>query len=107
METAKKLSKEAEQLQLAVLKQMLTLATSGFGLVAALAWNSVIQEFVANYVKPYLPQGSGIISLLLYAVLVTVLAVTVTLNLSRITQNLEKKMEEKAEGTPGKPEKQK
>ena len=97
METAKKLSKEAEQLQLAVLKQMLTLATSGFGLVAALAWNSVIQEFVESYVKPYLPQGSGIISLLLYAILVTILAFTVTLNLSRVTKRLEDKHDEEKE----------
>lgn len=89
METAKKISQEARELHIAVLKQMLTLATSGFGLVAALAWNSVIQELVATYVKPYLPVASGLISLLLYALIVTVLAVTVTLNLSRITKRLE------------------
>jgi hypothetical protein len=89
------LSKEARELQLAVLKQMLTLATSGFGLVAALAWNNVIQEFVAMYVKPYLSQGSGIVSLLLYAILVTVLAVAVTVNLSRVTSRLEEKTEKK------------
>ena len=32
---------------------MLTLATSAFGLVAALAWNSLIQEFVNSYVKKF------------------------------------------------------
>lgn len=67
---------------------MLTLATSGFGLVAALAWNSLIQEFVNIYVKKWLPD-IGIISLLIYAILITALAVTVTLQLSRFLQKLE------------------
>ena len=80
----------SNQLHVAVLKQMLTLATSGFGLVAALAWNNAIQELVNAYIKPYLPRGSGLISLLIYAVFVTVLAVIVTLNLSKLIERLEK-----------------
>jgi hypothetical protein len=68
---------------------MLTLATSGFGLVAALAWNNVIQEFVATRIKPFLPQGSGLTSLALYALIVTVLAVTVTYQLSKVLEKLE------------------
>lgn len=81
--------KAKASLRLSILKQMLTLATSGFSLVAALAWNSAIQELVASYIKPFLPQGSGLISLLVYAVLVTVIAVTVTMNLSRVIEKLE------------------
>ncbi len=69
---------------------MLVLATSGFGLVAALAWNAAIQELVTTYLKPYLPRGGGFISLLVYAVLVTVIAVIVTLNLSKLIEQLEK-----------------
>lgn len=87
------MSKEKQakkRLDVAILKQMLQLATSGFGLVAALAWNSVIQEFVSTQVKPFLPQGSGLLSLLLYAIIVTSLAVTVTLNLSKLIDKLEK-----------------
>lgn len=84
-----RLTKEARRLQLEVVKQMLTLATSGFGLVAALAWNEMIKETVAIYIRPYLPQGSGVISLFIYALLVTVLAVFVTLNLTRIKNRLE------------------
>lgn len=78
-----------KKLHLAILKQMVTLATAGFGLVAALAWNNVIQDLVNNYIKPYLPEGSSLLSLLLYAVLVTVLAVLVTYNLTRIVKKLE------------------
>jgi hypothetical protein len=73
-----------------VVKQMVTLSTSAFGLVAALAWNSLIQEFINVYIKKWLPNGSGIISLLIYAIIVTALAVLVTLQLSRLSQKLEK-----------------
>src|SRR6266446_6630565 len=77
-----------KHLPVEVVRQMLTLATSGFGLVAALAWNSVIQELVNNYVKKFLPAGTGLVSLFLYAVIVTVLAVTITLQLSNLINRL-------------------
>lgn len=79
---------EKKRLHIEVTRQMLTLATSGFGLVAALAWNNLIQEFVSNYVKNWLP-GSGLISLFIYALLITILAVFITLQLSKILEKLE------------------
>ncbi|MEK7165283.1 MAG: DUF5654 family protein [Patescibacteria group bacterium] len=82
-------------IKLAILKQMVTLATSGFGLVAALAWNNVIQELVNNYIKPYLAQGSGLMSLFIYAVLITTLAVLVTYNLTKLVERLESLGEKK------------
>ena len=82
--------KQDQKLTVAVLKQMLTLATSGFGLVAALAWNSAIQQLVTSYIKPYLPMSSGLISLVIYAILVTIIAVLVTVNLSKFIEKLEK-----------------
>lgn len=82
-------TQKKKRIHIAVLKQMLLLATSGFGLVAALAWNNAIQELVTTYIKPYLPLSSGLISLLLYAILVTVIAVTVTINLSALIEKLE------------------
>lgn len=83
--------KEKEQkLTIELVRQMLMLATSGFGLVAALAWNSLIQEVVNNYIKKWLP-GSGIISLLIYALVVTVIAVFITFQLSKILRRLEEK----------------
>jgi hypothetical protein len=68
--------------------EMLKLATSGFGLVAALAWNELIKELVTNYIKPFLPEGAGAISLLIYALIVTILAVTVTYQLSKLSKKL-------------------
>jgi hypothetical protein len=86
-----KKTKESVRLHIEIVRQMLTLATSGFGLVAALAWNSVIQEFVKNYVQKLIPgKDTGILSLLIYAVIVTVLAVLVTLELSKLLRRLEK-----------------
>ena len=84
-----KLKQEQTQLSLAILKQMVTLATSGFGLVAALAWNNVIQELVNGYIKPYLPKGSSLFSLFLYAILITALAVIVMYNLAKVIKKLE------------------
>jgi hypothetical protein len=93
-ETKKSLRKAVLDHQKAVVKQMLTLATNGFGLVAALAWNNVIQEFINEYVKKWFTVGSGLISLLLYAVLITLLAVSITLQLSSISEKLEGKEKE-------------
>jgi uncharacterized membrane protein (DUF106 family) len=81
--------KQSKELAKAVIKQMIALSTAGFGLVAALAWNNVIQETVTTYIKPYLAKGSGIISLLIYALIVTLLAVLITYNLTKISEKLE------------------
>lgn len=82
-------TEKQKKIHIEVVRQMLTLATSGFGLVAALAWNSVIQEFVGTYVKEYLPGGSGVLSLLIYALIITVMAVIVTLQLTKVLERLE------------------
>ena len=86
----KKLKEEATNLKSEMAKQMLTLATSGFGLVAALAWNELIKELVAQYIKPVIGGSSGVISMAIYAVLVTVLAVVITYNLTKLIKKEEK-----------------
>ncbi len=87
--TIKKVTKKARKYQLAVVTQMLKLATNAFGLVAALAWNNVIKEFVDVYLKPLIGEGSGLVSLFLYALIVTALAVGITLQLSKVKETLE------------------
>jgi len=87
--TIKQVTKKAKKYQLRVINQMLKLTTNAFGLVAALAWNNVIKEVVAVYIKPLVGDGSGVISLLIYAIIVTLIAVTATLQLSKIKQTLE------------------
>ena len=82
-------SSREKKLTLAIVTQMLSLATSALGLVAALAWNNFIQELVNDYIKKLLPGNSGLISLALYALIVTVLAVVVTMNLAKVKERLE------------------
>ncbi|OGE19101.1 hypothetical protein A3A14_02415 [Candidatus Daviesbacteria bacterium RIFCSPLOWO2_01_FULL_43_38] len=69
-----------------LISQMLTLATTGFGLVAALAWNQTIQDFVKAFIEPRIP-GSGLLSRLIYAILITGLAVFITYQLSRLASH--------------------
>lgn len=90
-----KLETGKNKLHIEIVRQMLTLATAGFGLVAALAWNSLIQTFVEDYIKIWLPAGGKISSLVIYAIIVTVLAVFITYQLSKILRNLEAKEEKK------------
>lgn len=68
------------------IKRSLELVTSGFGLVAALAWNGLITEIINVYIKPYLGNNSGIISLAIYAIFVTALAVFITYQLSKLNK---------------------
>jgi len=83
--------KEDKKFHIELVKQMLTLSTAAFGLVAALAWNAFIQELVSSYVKKYLSVGGALLSMGIYAIIVTVLAVFITYQLSRIIKKLENK----------------
>jgi hypothetical protein len=76
-------------LPLAIIKSMVALATSGFGLVVALAWNELIRKVVDSYITPYLGKNSGLVSLFIYALLMTVLAVVVTMQLTIIQRKIE------------------
>ena len=97
MEVVKKTKKEIRKYQLAVVNQMLKLATAGFGLVAALAWNELIRTFIDDFIRTKISVGSGIISLAIYAIIVTLLAVVITLQLSRMAERLTKEEEEEEE----------
>lgn len=77
-------SRENKSFRVELVKQMVALSTSGFGLVAALAWNNLIQEFVSVYVKRWFPNDAKIFSLALYAIIVTLLAVIITIQLSKL-----------------------
>lgn len=85
MATKKPLIKEAEEFKKQFAKKLLSLVTSGFGLVAALAWNELIKETVNTFIKPYFGENSGLISLAIYALVVTALAVLITYQLSKIS----------------------
>lgn len=71
------------------LKTMTQLATAGFGLVAALAWNDTIQSFINQFLAP----GSGLVSKIIYAIIVTLIAVWVAYSLGKLTQEAKEKEE--------------
>lgn len=78
-----------QEFPLALVKNMTTLATSGFGVVVALAWNEAIKSAVEQFIDPYLGKNSGVVSLFIYATIMTFLAVAVTMQLSTIQKRLE------------------
>jgi len=78
--------RDAKQFKKELADRLLKLVTSGFGLVAALAWNELIKEIISQYVEPIFGGGSGLISLLIYALTVTFLAVMITYQLSKIVK---------------------
>lgn len=71
-----------------LLEQMVSLSTAGFGLVAALAWNEAIKSFVEQYIQPYFP-NTAIYYKFFYALLITILAVLITYQLSQIRSRFE------------------
>ena len=70
-----------KSLKLEISSKMTDLATAGFGLVAALAWNEAISSlFIAIF-----PQAGNIIAKFVYAVIITVLVVFITMKLGKLT----------------------
>ena len=59
---------------------MIGLATVAFGLIAAGAWNKLIADVIALFLK----HGNGIWAELIYAVLVTILAIVVVQSLAKL-----------------------
>ncbi len=67
-----------------VIESAADLITAAFGLIAALAWNSAVQALVGRFVEP----GSGPMALIIYAILVTVIAVLATVWIGRVREKV-------------------
>lgn len=80
--TAHKISQE-------YFKAVAAMLTNAFGLVAALAWNETVKEIIDRYI----PGGSALYSKLIYALIVTALAVTMAIWLGRLASRLDKQEE--------------
>ncbi len=79
--------KNVAEIPKALVKNMIFLATSGFGVVVALAWNEFIKAGINEYIAPHFA-GNGIFSLFIYAVVVTIVAVVVIMQLSALEKRL-------------------
>jgi len=82
--------KNNNNLRLEILEKLSTLATAGFGLVAALAWNSAIQDLVKKvdiFGKP-----DSLLAKFMYAVIITVFVVMVTFTIGRSVNKIKDKL---------------
>ena len=87
-----KLRENFRRVEFEFFRTVSTLIVSAFGLVAALAWNTAITKILEDYfiLKP----TSSIWSWLVYAIMVTILAVVVTVYLGHIARRLEEQLPE-------------
>jgi len=73
------MKKQTQEVKGQVLQTIATLITTAFGLIAALAWNEAIKAIILQF----LPKGSDLTGLLIYAVLITIIAVVATIIIGR------------------------
>lgn len=73
------MKEQVDQVKGQVLETVATLMTTAFGLIAALAWNEAIKAIILEL----LPKGSGITGLLIYAVVITIIAVVATILIAK------------------------
>lgn len=65
-----------------VIQKLNTLVAAAFGLVAALAWNDTIKAIFAKVFK----EPNTIPAMLVYATIVTVIAVTATMHIGKVAE---------------------
>lgn len=82
MEILEKTKENVKETNRQVISQSVGFISSAFVLVAALAWNEAIKDFINQYFKA----GSGLISKVIYAMIVTFIAVVVTVRLNKIAE---------------------
>ncbi|MDH3657569.1 MAG: DUF5654 family protein [Nitrosopumilus sp.] len=76
-----------EPMKVIVLDKIAALVTAAFGLVAALAWNEAIKAIF----KEIFGEADSIGPLLIYAIVVTIAAVILTIIVARSVANAKKK----------------
>ncbi|MGI0100913.1 MAG: DUF5654 family protein [Candidatus Micrarchaeaceae archaeon] len=79
-----KVRSEMHNLSSTTIEKVSALIISAFGFVAALAWNNAIQKVISIF----LSTSSEVTGLLVYAVVVTVIAVVITVYLTRLSQKV-------------------
>lgn len=69
-------------MQKEVIEKVAALITAAFGLIAALAWNEAIQAIF----RLVFGEQSGVWAMIFYAVVVTIIAVVVTIWIGRVSE---------------------
>ena len=79
------MSQKSDEFKVQLLETFASLITAAFGLVAALAWNEAIKQAVVVF-----KSENDLLGLTVYAVIVTILAVIMTLLIARSLSNAKK-----------------
>lgn len=79
-----------KELKLQFLTTTTALITAAFGMVAALAWNSAISAIITEFLGT---SGSGLWTMVIYAVVVTLIAVIATVYIARIATKAKEDMD--------------
>jgi hypothetical protein len=69
-------------MQKEVIEKIAALITAAFGLIAALAWNTAIQEIF----RIIFGDQGGVLAMIFYAVVVTIIAIVVTIMIGRAAE---------------------
>ncbi len=69
-----------------IIDKLADLITTAFGLVAALAWNSTIQAIF----KKFFGTAEGLIPMIFYALIVTIVAVALTVWIGKVKERTKK-----------------
>ncbi|MBU3964526.1 hypothetical protein KJ591_03310 [Patescibacteria group bacterium] len=69
-----------------IVEKLSALITAAFGLVAALAWNGTIQAIF----KKVFGTADGILSMLVYAIVVTIIAIVATIWIGKVAEKAKK-----------------
>ena len=77
-----------------VMKNIITLVITAFGLVAGWAWNDAIQKLMETLVGT----GDALSGLFIYAIVVTILAVVVTIILARMAAKMGIEVDDEVKG---------
>lgn len=75
---------EQKALSEELIEKFTQLITSGFGLVAALAWNDAIQAVFTRFFK----EGEGVLAKTSYAAIVTLITIVIVYQLSQISNKI-------------------
>ena len=73
-----------------IMETILALITTAFAFVAGSAWNDAIQKLIESVIG----SGDAIPSLFIYAIVVTIIAVVVTILLARVAAKMGVEIEE-------------
>jgi len=84
-------TQEKKSLKIEILEQMAKLITTGFGIVAALAWNEAIK---ALFVKIFPRPEDNLLAMFGYAIIITILIVVATLQVSRLINIAKKQLKD-------------